>query len=149
MALRLVGAGLGRTGTLSLKLALERLLGGRCYHMAEVVANPGHVQTWAAAAKGEPVDWAGFFDDYVAAVDWPAASFWPEISAAFPDELEVEMEPDEIAALSRREAMARYTALSRALQGCRLDDETKTRLWREWWCIRDRLRELTGPRRPR
>jgi len=85
MTLRVVGAGLGRTGTLSLKLALERLLGGRCYHMVEVLANPTHVPVWTAAARGEPVDWHALFRGYVAAVDWPVGSFWEEVSAAFPE----------------------------------------------------------------
>ena len=87
MTLRVVGAGLGRTGTMSLKLALERLLGAPCYHMAEVFAHPEHVPTWHAAARGEPVDWHALFAGYAAAVDWPVGSFWPEVSAAFPDAL--------------------------------------------------------------
>jgi hypothetical protein len=85
MALRVVGAGLGRTGTLSLKVALEKLLGGKCYHMAEVVEHPEHMPVWKNAALGEHVDWKRVFDGYVAAVDWPAAAFWEPISQAFPD----------------------------------------------------------------
>ncbi len=85
MGLRVVGAGLGRTGTLSLKLALERLLGGPCYHMVEVFSHPEHIAAWHAAARGQMPDWHTLFDGYHAAVDWPAASFWPEIAAAFPD----------------------------------------------------------------
>ena len=57
MPLKVIGAGLGRTGTLSLKVALEELGFARCYHMTEVLARPGHVQVWDAAAWGEPVDW--------------------------------------------------------------------------------------------
>jgi hypothetical protein len=87
MSLRGVGAGLGRTGTMSLKLALERLLGAPCYHMAEVFAHPEHVALWHAAARGEPVDWHALFAGYAAAVDWPVGSFWPEVAAAFPDAL--------------------------------------------------------------
>jgi hypothetical protein len=87
MTLRVVGAGLGRTGTMSLKLALERLLGAPCYHMAEVFVHPEHIPVWHAAARGEPVDWRRLFAGYAAAVDWPVGSFWPEVSAAFPDAL--------------------------------------------------------------
>jgi len=87
MTLRVVGAGLGRTGTLSLKLALERLLGAPCYHMLEVFAHPEHVALWHAAARGEPVDWRALFAGYAAAVDWPVGSFWPEVSDAFPEAL--------------------------------------------------------------
>ena len=83
--LRVIGAGLGRTGTHSLKLALERLLGAPCYHMAEVFTRPQDIPVWHAAAKGERVDWRALFADYVAAVDWPPAAFWPQIAEAFPD----------------------------------------------------------------
>lgn len=87
MFLRVVGAGLGRTGTLSLKAALERLLGGPCYHGSEVFTRPDHVDSWTSAARGEPVDWHALFDGFHATVDWPAAAFWKEIAAAFPDAL--------------------------------------------------------------
>lgn len=89
MTLQVVGAGLGRTGTLSLKLALERLLGGPCYHMMEVFAHPEHVEAWHLAARGGAPDWRALFAGYRAAVDWPAAAFWPELAQAFPDALVV------------------------------------------------------------
>src|SRR5438876_7775595 len=82
--LRVIGAGLGRTGTHSLKLALERLLGAPCYHMAEVFRRPQDVPVWQAAAKGEPVDWRALLSDYAAAVDWPPAAFWPQLAEVFP-----------------------------------------------------------------
>jgi len=87
MTLRVVGAGVGRTGTHSLKLALEQLLGAPCYHMLEVFGHPEHVPSWAAAADGSLTDWDAIFTGYGAAVDWPAAAFWREISAAYPDAL--------------------------------------------------------------
>jgi sulfotransferase family protein len=83
--LRIVGAGVGRTGTNSLKLALEQLLDGRCYHMYELIRRDQDVPVWEAAVRGEAVDWDGFLSEFVATVDWPAASFWPEIYAANPD----------------------------------------------------------------
>lgn len=85
MALQIVGAGVGRTGTESLKLAFEQLLGGRCYHMLEVIQHPEAAHYWASAGRGEMPDWDEVFDDYVAAVDWPVAAYWPELSAAYPD----------------------------------------------------------------
>jgi hypothetical protein len=87
MALKVVGAGLGRTGTNSLKLALERLLGEPCYHMLEVFPRPDHPATWAAAYDGSPPDWQQMFTGFGAAVDWPAAGLWSEIAEAFPDAL--------------------------------------------------------------
>lgn len=85
--LRVVGAGLGRTGTNSLKLALERLLGEPCYHMFEVLEHPDHVPVWHQAVRSEPVDWHALFRGYSAAVDWPASAFWYELSETFPDAL--------------------------------------------------------------
>ena len=68
-----------------MKIALERLLGAPCYHMVEVIAHPEHVPIWHAAARGQMPDWHELLAGYAAAVDWPAASFWPELSEAFPD----------------------------------------------------------------
>jgi len=87
MALGIIGAGFGRTGTLSLKHALERLLGGTCYHMVEVFAHPGHADMWRRAAEGEAVDFNLALDGYVATVDWPACEFWRELADANPDAL--------------------------------------------------------------
>lgn len=85
MVLEVVGAGFGRTGTLSLKQALETLGVGRCYHMLEIVEHPEHRVAWSAAARGEAVDWEALFAGYRAAVDWPAARFWRELAAYYPD----------------------------------------------------------------
>ena len=85
--LRVIGAGLGRTGTHSLKLALERLLGGRCYHMSAAIERPEDTETWHAAIRGEPVDWKEFLSEYVATVDWPACAFWRQLREANPEAL--------------------------------------------------------------
>jgi hypothetical protein len=85
MTLAIVGAGLGRTGTNSLKVALERLLGGPCYHMIEVFGRPDDIAVWQGAIDGSPPDWDALFAEYRAAVDWPVAAFWREIAAAYPD----------------------------------------------------------------
>ncbi|WP_291209139.1 sulfotransferase family protein [Hyphomonas sp.] len=85
MTLQAISAGFGRTGTLSLKLALEELGFGPCHHMKEVLENgPVQVPLWQAAADGQP-DFAAIFKGYKSAVDWPAAAFWREVSAAYPD----------------------------------------------------------------
>jgi hypothetical protein len=70
---------------MSLKLALERLLGAPCYHMLEVFGHPDHVSVWHEAAKGSMPDWDAVFEGYAACVDWPAAAYWREISEAYPD----------------------------------------------------------------
>lgn len=83
--MRVIGAGLGRTGTKSLQAALEQLGFGPCYHMTEAVLHTEHVPTWMAATEGRSVDWASFLRDYQATVDFPGCSFYKEMMVAFPD----------------------------------------------------------------
>lgn len=85
MTLDVIGAGFGRTGTMSLKVALEELGFGPCYHMSEVFAHPEHVELWRTAAQGKPVDWEQIFGGYRAAVDWPACTFYGELMEKYPD----------------------------------------------------------------
>ncbi|HEY5026039.1 MAG TPA: sulfotransferase [Acidimicrobiales bacterium] len=85
MALKVVGAGVGRTGTLSLKTGLEQLTGQPCYHMLEILTHPDHVAPWHEAAEGGNVDWVALLDGYGATSDFPACLFWPEILEANPD----------------------------------------------------------------
>lgn len=83
--LRVIGAGMGRTGTSSLKHALEQLGFAPCHHMAEVIKHPEEVPTWQAAARGEQVDWVRFMSRWGASVDFPSALYYRELMAAFPD----------------------------------------------------------------
>ena len=85
--MKVIGVGLGRTGTSSLRAALELLLGQPCYHMTEAIEHPEHLEFWRAAARSERVDWAGFFAGYGATVDWPGAAFWSELAQLYPDAL--------------------------------------------------------------
>jgi hypothetical protein len=87
MDIAVVGAGVGRTGTHSLKLALEQLLDAPCHHMIEILGDPGQVPAWIDAIEGRPVDWATMLARYRAIVDWPGGSFWPELSQAYPNAL--------------------------------------------------------------
>ncbi len=84
MTLEVIGSGFGRTGTKSLKAALERLGYGPCHHMHEVVENPGQVAHWQALAAGKSVDWSEVFAGYRSQVDWPGAHVWRELAEAFP-----------------------------------------------------------------
>lgn len=83
MALKLIGAGLGRTGTLSLKLALEQLGHGPCYHMAEVLMDPSRGQSWVRAADGQ-ADWHSIFEGFAATVDYPGCAFWRDLIQFYP-----------------------------------------------------------------
>jgi hypothetical protein len=83
--MQIIGAGFGRTGTTSTRLALNYLGFGPCYHMVEVFLHPSHIAFWQDAADGKPVDWGEFFADYPAGIDYPLSAFSAEIIAAFPD----------------------------------------------------------------
>ena len=85
MTIKVIGAGFGRTGTTSLKAALEMLGFDSCYHMQEVVKNPSHGREWLAAWEGRPVDWDTLFEGYQATVDWPGATFYKELMAHYPE----------------------------------------------------------------
>ena len=85
MSLTVIGAGYPRTGTASLKAALEELGVGRCYHMSELFDKPAHWAFWADAADGKPVDWDFVFEGYGAATDAPACLFYKKIADHFPE----------------------------------------------------------------
>ena len=85
MALSVIGAGFGRTGTLSIKIALEYLGLGPCHHMVDVFANPEQLPHWQAAADGQPVDWDEVFAGYAAAIGWPSTHYWRELANKYPN----------------------------------------------------------------
>ena len=90
MSLKVIGAGLGRTGTMSLKIALERLLDGPCYHMTELFNHlEQHTSLWHASARGEDVNWDNVFSGYIAAVDEPVSTQWESIARFYPEALVV------------------------------------------------------------
>jgi hypothetical protein len=106
MSLQIIGAGFGRTGTLSMKYALEQLGVGPCYHMLEVLRNPDHDPLWLAALHGEQVRWEDVFGHFQATVDWPAAFFWRELAGAYPEARVL---------LSVRDAERWYTSMSNTI----------------------------------
>lgn len=83
--MRVIGAGFGRTGTTSLKLALERLGFGPCHHMQEVLHRPEDMPTWERAARGEKIDWSTFMRPWGSSCDFPSALYYRELMAVFPD----------------------------------------------------------------
>jgi Sulfotransferase domain len=83
--MQVIGVGVGRTGTLSLKAALEQLDLGPCFHMRNVLDHRDRLPLWEAAADGRPVDWNAVFAGYRSSVDWPGAAFWRELLAYYPD----------------------------------------------------------------
>jgi hypothetical protein len=83
MTLQIIGAGYARTGTLSLKLALEQLGLGPCFHMSEAIANPACIPGWLEAARGH-ANWEAIFSGYASTVDHPGCAFYRELAAASP-----------------------------------------------------------------
>jgi hypothetical protein len=84
MGLKVIGSGLGRTGTLSTKLALEHLGFGPCHHMVEVFMHPESVPLWIAAAEGKG-DWDAIFGNYGSMVDYPGCKYWRALADHYPD----------------------------------------------------------------
>jgi hypothetical protein len=86
--MKLIGVGFGRSGTMSLKGALEQLGANPCFHMIDLIMGENKdrdLPYWKKIADGEPVDWHEVFDGWEATVDWPGASRWREMVDAFPD----------------------------------------------------------------
>lgn len=83
--MQVIGAGFGRTGTMSMQAALE-ILGKRCYHMKEVTEHGGHLHAWHEFVAGRaPMDWQKLFKGFEATVDFPACCYYRELMQAFPD----------------------------------------------------------------
>ena len=83
--MKVIGAGFGRTGTASLKTALEELGFGPCNHMYEVFEHPEHATFWETAWRGETVDWDEVLGGCEATVDWSACTFYGELMERHPD----------------------------------------------------------------
>ena len=83
--LKVIGAGLGRTGTRSLKVALEQLGFGPCHHMQELIEHPRTIRDWLRASEGGPIDWEELLRGYQSAVDWPGVYFWRDLMRTYPD----------------------------------------------------------------
>jgi len=106
MALKVIGAGVGRTGTLSLKLALEHIGLGPCYHMTEVLGQARkRMPQWFAVVRGAP-DWDAIFDGFSATVDYPTCTYWRELAAYYPEAKVI---------LSDRDADSWYTSVRQTI----------------------------------
>jgi hypothetical protein len=127
MPLDVIGAGFGRTGTLSLKLALEKLGFSKCYHMTEVFGHPQHVRMWAAAHRGEPVDWESLYDGFRATVDWPSCNLWETHATLYPNAKVI---------LSVRDAESWYASVMNTIyktsSALRWADDANMRRMGEW-----------------
>ena len=85
MALQVIGAGFGRTGTLSMKAALEQLGYDKCHHMMEVFPSDKQLGAWHRISQGETPDWDHVFEGFQASVDFPSSGYWRELAAHYPD----------------------------------------------------------------
>jgi hypothetical protein len=83
--MKVIGAGFGRTGTMSLKAALEQLGCGPCFHMIDLIRDPEPLPYWVAAANGERIDWTEAMDGWESSVDWPGCTFWEEMAETWPE----------------------------------------------------------------
>lgn len=123
MALEIVGAGFGRTGTLSLKLALEALGVGPCHHMKEVVGNRAQIRLWTEAASGK-ANFDRIFEGFTSAVDWPVAAFWQEVVVAYPQAKVI---------LSSRSSESWYSSFSQTILKTILSRDKRPESARAWF----------------
>jgi hypothetical protein len=89
MSLQIIGPGFGRTGTRSLKAALELLGFDPCHHMQTLFADPAQLAFWKTLAAGGTVNWHEVFADFRSQIDWPGAHVWRDLLQAFPEALVV------------------------------------------------------------
>lgn len=129
MTLRIIGAGFGRTGTMSLKLALEALDLGPCHHMKHVIGDNLQTQLWTDAVAGKP-DFDRIFADFTSAVDWPSAAFWPDIAAAYPEAKII---------LSSRSADSWYSSFSETILGIILARDKWPESARAWFEMQEEV----------
>lgn len=85
MTLKVIGTGFGRTGTDSMRTALDILGVGPCHHMRALLADEDHKMKWRSRAVTGTPDWNEIFDSFGACIDWPSAYYWPELIQAYPD----------------------------------------------------------------
>ncbi len=112
MTLQVIGAGFGRTGTLSTKMALETLGIGPCYHMKELYGHPEHLPLWQRASRGEAADWETVFGEFKATVDWPATAMWADLVEHYPDaRVVVNVRPVEAWADSMQQTVCKLLAV--------------------------------------
>ena len=140
MTLEIIGAGFGRTGTYSLKAALEQLGFGPCHHMSEVIDNAAQIRLWNDVAAGRP-DFGRIFDGFRAAVDFPVSAFWPQVLAANPGARLI---------LSDRDAESWYASFSQTILPLILDKASWPEARRPWFEMIDRviIGKALGGRRP-
>jgi len=123
--MQIIGAGFGRTGTKSMKHALEQLGFGPCYHMFEVFQKPEGIPLWHKAAFGQDIDWDELLGGYQSGVDWPVSHFWQPLSERYPDAKVL---------LTVRPADQWYTSMTNTsfshLSGNEPEDEIRTQ-WKE------------------
>ena len=123
MTLQVISFGFGRTATMSLRMALEQIGFGPCHHMEAVLDDmPRHVPLWNAAAAGNP-DWEAIYDGFNAAVDWPTAAFWRELTDVYPDAKYI---------LSSRSVESWYKSISQTILAVLTAPEKWPEEQREW-----------------
>ena len=118
MALKIVGSGLGRTGTKSLQTALNILGFGPCHHMVEVFAHPESMALWIEAGAGRP-DWDAIFSGYQSMVDYPGAAYWRELAAWYPNAMVLHSvrDPDRWFESTQATIFAPHGMAARAMSG--------------------------------
>ena len=129
MALEFIGAGFGRTGTYSLKAALEHLGFGPCHHMSKVIDDPRQVEAWSEVAAGRP-DYDAIFAGFRSAVDFPVSAYWQDVLGAMPDAKVI---------LSHRDAEDWYGSFSQTILPLILEKEAWPKNAVPWFAMIEKV----------
>ncbi len=129
MALEIIGAGFGRTGTYSLKAALEQLGFGPCHHMSEVINDPRQIDAWSKVAEGR-ADFGAVFSGFRSAVDFPVSAYWQDVHGAMPDAKVI---------LSHRDAEDWYGSFSQTILPLILDKEAWPKNAVPWFAMIEKV----------
>jgi hypothetical protein len=83
--IKVVNLSLGRTGTMSLKQALEDLGLDKCYHFSDMFHHPEHPDIWAALGQGKSIDWESLFEGYQSTVYWSTSYDYQSLLDQYPE----------------------------------------------------------------
>jgi len=85
MALKVIGTGLPRTGTASLKGALQLLGYQQTYHMDNLLNNPSQVHYWVELFDTGSTDYDALFEGFAASTDFPGFFAYKALLKQYPD----------------------------------------------------------------
>jgi len=85
MAIKIIGAGFPRTGTMTLKTALEILGFNKTYHYKDLIADSKKLRFWLELENTGQTDFDALFKGFEATVDFPGYPYYKILLKKYPD----------------------------------------------------------------